>query len=119
MEQALSEVVRVIVRCFTSLPCVTFPVLAAVDPMLTLSSLIYQAEFGYYWGQIDGAHTLGATAVSWAPAEPKGSLLSGKPPGHPVKRFVSGGCDNAVKVRGYLPTCLLRHMRCVTAAAAA
>ena len=48
--------------------------------------------------QLDGAHTLGATAVSWAPAEPKGSLVSGKPPGQPVKRFVSGGCDNAVKV---------------------
>ena len=24
--------------------------------------------------------------------------MSGKPPGQPVKRFVSGGCDNAVKV---------------------
>lgn len=48
--------------------------------------------------QIDGAHTLGATSVSWAPAAPKGSLLSGKGPGQPVKRFVSGGCDNAVKV---------------------
>jgi hypothetical protein len=41
-------------------------------------------------------------AVSWAPAEPKGSLLSGKPPGQPVKRFVSGGCDNAVKVGGHV-----------------
>lgn len=48
--------------------------------------------------QLDGAHTLGATAVSWAPAEPKGSLVSGVPPGQPVRRFVSGGCDNAVKV---------------------
>ena len=60
--------------------------------------------------QIEGAHTLGATAVSWAPAEPKGSLVSGKPPGQPVKRFVSGGCDNAVKVS--MAVCALTLIGC-------
>ncbi len=49
--------------------------------------------------QIEGAHTLGAMGVSWAPAVPRGSLTSGKAPGPPVRRFASGGCDNIVKVR--------------------
>ena len=63
--------------------------------------------------QLDGAHTLGAAAVSWAPAEPRGSLVSGKPPGQPVRRFVSGGCDNAVKVGHRLhPGCHCLNMKC-------
>lgn len=48
--------------------------------------------------QIEGAHTLGVLSVSWAPAVPRGSLNSGRAPGPPVRRFVSGGCDNLVKV---------------------
>jgi len=37
--------------------------------------------------KIFNAHTIGCNAVSWAPFNPSG-----------VKRFVSGGCDNLVKV---------------------
>lgn len=48
--------------------------------------------------QIDGAHPVGCTAVSWSPAAPKGSLVSSKAPGQPVRRLASAGCDNCVKV---------------------
>ncbi len=48
--------------------------------------------------QIEAAHPAGCTSVSWSPAAPKGSLVSSKPPGQPVKRLVTGGCDNCVKV---------------------
>jgi len=53
------------------------------------------------------AHPLGVNAVSWAPATVPGSLISGQQPaaqGAPapeaqkVRRFASGGCDNAVKI---------------------
>ena len=54
------------------------------------------------WAQVEGAHALGVLAVSWAPAVPRGSLTSGKAPGPPVRRFVSGGCDNLVKVCTFL-----------------
>ena len=86
-------------------------VLAALTQAQLLHSAQLHSQSLSNWRQIDGAHTLGATAVSWAPAEPKGSLVSGKPPGQPVKRFVSGGCDNAVKVGGHAATCLV-HLHC-------
>ncbi len=50
--------------------------------------------------QIDGAHPVGCTAVSWAPAAPKGSLVASKAPGQPVRRLASSGADNCVKVWG-------------------
>ena len=49
--------------------------------------------------QIEGAHPIGCTAVSWSPAAPKGSLVSSQGPGQPVRRLVSSGCDSCVKVR--------------------
>ena len=48
--------------------------------------------------QIADAHSLGATAVSWSPAAPAGSLVSAKGPGQPEKRLASSGADNTVKV---------------------
>ena len=51
--------------------------------------------------QIDNAHSVGVTGVSWAPATPPGSLVSAQPPAAADKRLASSGCDNAVKV-GYL-----------------
>ena len=48
--------------------------------------------------QIEGAHPVGATGVSWAPATPPGSIVSVKGPTQPDKRFASSGCDNTVKV---------------------
>ncbi|XP_061884450.1 protein SEC13 homolog [Entelurus aequoreus] len=50
--------------------------------------------------KINNAHTIGCNAVSWAPAVVPGSLIeqpSGQKPNY-VKRFVSGGCDNLVKL---------------------
>ena len=48
--------------------------------------------------QLPGTHAIGVTAVSWAPAVPSGALVSSKPPGPLVKRLVSSGCDNTIKV---------------------
>jgi hypothetical protein len=49
--------------------------------------------------QISGAHAIGVTAVSWAPAVPAGGMVSSAPPAAPVKRLCTAGCDNTVKVR--------------------
>lgn len=49
---------------------------------------------------------LGANAVSWAPAAAPGALLSAQGPGQqsgPVRRFVTGGSDNLVKIWNYNP----------------
>ena len=48
--------------------------------------------------QLPGTHAIGVTAVSWAPAVPSGALVSSKAPGPFVKRLVTAGCDNAIKV---------------------
>ena len=46
----------------------------------------------------EDAHILGCTAVSWCPATPAGSLVSGKPVTQPVSRLVTAGCDNTLRV---------------------
>lgn len=51
--------------------------------------------------QIPDAHSLGATAVSWSPAAPAGSLVSAKGPGQPEKRLASSGADNSIKVTSF------------------
>eukprot|EP00891_Asterochloris_glomerata_P000053 jgi/Astpho2/53/e_gw1.00001.77.1_t len=51
------------------------------------------------WGTVkEDAHSLGCTAVSWCPATPAGSLVSGKPVTQPVSRLVTAGCDNTLRV---------------------
>lgn len=67
----------------------------------SISVHTYSAEAGWQTDKIEAAHTLGVLSVSWAPAVPRGSLTSGRAPGQPVRRFVSGGCDNTVKVWFY------------------
>ncbi|UYV66168.1 SEC13 [Cordylochernes scorpioides] len=52
--------------------------------------------------KINNAHTIGCNAVSWAPAIPPNSLLEGSAPQTMVKRIVTGGCDNLVKIWKYL-----------------
>lgn len=50
------------------------------------------------------AHAVGVNAISWAPSTVAGSLVStvGNAPGtNTVKRFVTGGCDNVLKVWAY------------------
>ena len=44
------------------------------------------------------AHGAGVNAVSWAPANAPGSLVSSKPGGGGVRRFVTGGSDNTIKI---------------------
>eukprot|EP01120_Amphizonella_sp_Union-15-10_P008096 TRINITY_DN2841_c0_g1_i1.p1 TRINITY_DN2841_c0_g1~~TRINITY_DN2841_c0_g1_i1.p1 ORF type:complete len:307 (-),score=56.37 TRINITY_DN2841_c0_g1_i1:72-992(-) len=44
------------------------------------------------------AHNLGVSAVCWGPPYRPGSLLDPNAPPALIKRFVSGGCDNTVKV---------------------
>lgn len=47
------------------------------------------------------AHGLGVNSISWSPAILPAQLTSAQPPGQnpaPVKRFVSGGSDNLVKI---------------------
>ena len=56
--------------------------------------------------QIPDAHPLGATAVTWSPAAPPGSLVSAKAPGQPEKRIASSGADNTVKVGAHQHACL-------------
>uniref|UniRef100_A0A8C4QA04 Protein SEC13 homolog n=2 Tax=Eptatretus burgeri TaxID=7764 RepID=A0A8C4QA04_EPTBU len=50
--------------------------------------------------KISNAHTIGCNAVSWAPAVIPGTLMDAPsgPKSTPVKRFVSGGCDNLIKI---------------------
>lgn len=53
--------------------------------------------------KINNAHTIGCNAVSFAPAIPAGSLFDqpGSQPQPLIKRFVTGGCDNLVKIWRY------------------
>lgn len=44
------------------------------------------------------AHGIGVNAVSWAPAISPGALFSSGAPNTTVRRFVTGGSDNLVKI---------------------
>ncbi|KAI9881054.1 MAG: GTPase-activating protein S13 [Pleopsidium flavum] len=50
------------------------------------------------------AHGIGVNAVSWAPAVAPGSLVSASPGKGAVRRFVTGGSDNLVKIWDWDPT---------------
>lgn len=56
---------------------------------------------GNWTHQIFKAHGQGVNAVSWAPATVPGSLVSSKPVGGGIRRFVTAGSDNAVKIWDY------------------
>ncbi|KAI3369577.1 hypothetical protein L3Q82_024388, partial [Scortum barcoo] len=65
-----------------------------------ISLLTFTGDQQWDVKKISNAHTIGCNAVSWAPAVVPGSLIdqpSGQKPNY-VKRFVSGGCDNLVKL---------------------
>ena len=50
------------------------------------------------------AHGLGVNSVSWAPAAAPGSIVSSAGPAHAhavQRRFVTGGCDNVLKIWAY------------------
>ncbi|KAB5566661.1 WD domain-containing protein [Coniochaeta sp. 2T2.1] len=52
------------------------------------------------------AHGLGVNAVSWAPAAAPGSIVSSSPGPQAAgnRRFVTGGCDNTLKIWVYDPS---------------
>ncbi len=71
-----------------------------------ISVLTYQ-EDGTWDSQLIQAHSIGCNAVSWAPSAVPSSMLAatlpatgagGANPAVDVRRFVSGGCDNLIKV---------------------
>ncbi|KAL6750467.1 COP-II coat subunit [Haematococcus lacustris] len=74
-------------------------VLAAASSDGSVSIVEYTASTASWDAtKLPGNHAIGATAVSWAPALAPGALLSPKAPPAPVKRLVSCGCDNTIRV---------------------
>ncbi|EFX87077.1 hypothetical protein DAPPUDRAFT_221812 [Daphnia pulex] len=66
----------------------------------SISILSATAAGGWEAKKINNAHTIGCNAVSWAPAIGPNAAFDSTTGSRsaPVKRFVSGGCDNLVKV---------------------
>ena len=50
------------------------------------------------------AHGLGVNSVSWAPSTIPGSLVSSTPSPSSIRRFVTGGSDNLLKIWIFDPT---------------
>jgi len=71
---------------------------AAASSDGSLSVLTASADGGWSVAKIERAHLMGCTAVSWAPPTPPGSLVSAGAGAPLVRRLVSSGCDNLVKV---------------------
>ena len=72
-------------------------ILSAPVVNLLITVCYVLCDVGTQCVQVD-AHSVGCTAVSWSPAAPPGSLLSGKPPAHAIARFATAGCDRTVRV---------------------
>lgn len=51
--------------------------------------------------QIFHAHGMGVNSVSWAPAASPGSIISANAGAGQLRRFVTGGSDNLVKIWDY------------------
>lgn len=63
-------------------------------------SVISTGGNGSWFSERWVAHSGGCNSVSWAPACENGALVQ-PDAGHPIRRIVSGGCDNLVKVWKY------------------
>ncbi|KAL3144656.1 hypothetical protein ABBQ38_001787 [Trebouxia sp. C0009 RCD-2024] len=74
---------------------------AAASSDGSASVLTYNTTEGKWDQQKVDAHSVGCTAVSWSPAAPPGSLVSGKPPAHAIARFATAGCDRTVRIWHY------------------
>lgn len=59
---------------------------------------VLEFKEGSWEHKVFPAHGLGVNAVSWAPAVAPGSLVSSAPSAGAVRRFVTGGSDNLVKI---------------------
>lgn len=71
---------------------------ASSDESFSILSTTGDGQWKYI--KVEGAHTLGCNAVSWAPPINPGSLVEGSrtSPSGPVKRLVTGGGDNMAKI---------------------
>jgi protein transport protein SEC13 len=70
-----------------------------------VSVITHRADGTWDAQKIQGAHSIGCTSVSWAPAPPPGSLVAaGGASATPVKRLVTGGCDNLAKIWRFDPS---------------
>jgi protein transport protein SEC13 len=61
---------------------------------------------------IENAHSVGVNSASWAPPVTTSSVVDTSDKQHQERRFVSGGCDNLVKIWKFNPeqkTYLLEH----------
>ncbi|GIM16627.1 hypothetical protein Vretimale_19194 [Volvox reticuliferus] len=77
-------------------------ILACASSDGCVSLLEYKSDGTWEVNKLPGGHTVGCTAVSWAPANAPGALVSTKQPqSGPVKRLVTSGCDNLIKVWRY------------------
>jgi protein transport protein SEC13 len=76
-------------------------VLAAGSSDGALSVLSAAADGSWHAAKVERAHLLGVTSVSWAPAQPPGSLVTPGSGAPLVRRLASGGCDNLVKIWEY------------------
>lgn len=65
----------------------------------SISILTSRDDTNFDTVKIPNAHTIGCNAVSWCPATlPNPDIDANASGDQPVKRFVSGGCDNLVKI---------------------
>ncbi|XP_064399509.1 protein SEC13 homolog [Halichondria panicea] len=74
-------------------------VLACASSDESFSIISTSGDGNWKYQQHENAHTLGCNAISWAPALNPGSLVEGGSKGSSaVKRLVTGGGDNLVRV---------------------
>jgi len=73
-------------------------VLAAGSSDGSVSVLTCGADGQWSAAKIERAHALGVTSLSWAPAQPPGSLVTPGTGAPLVRRLVTGGCDGAVRI---------------------
>jgi protein transport protein SEC13 len=65
---------------------------------------IFRTDDGSWETQLIDAHGIGCNAVTWAPAAIPGSLVQAQganPTVNTVKKLVSAGCDNMIKIWGW------------------
>jgi len=72
--------------------------LVAASSDCSISILTHKGDNTWDTNRISQAHSIGVNSVSWAPAVSPGALIVSSQSSIPPKRFVSGGCDNLIKI---------------------